>query len=77
MAYGFRKMNQLLRAKEGNYESRFYEVFKQTPAAESTYHDQVQRWEIGSPALREAALAAGRTSTGHWSAYAKHVPLKK
>ena len=77
MAYGFRRMDELLKAKEGNYESRFRRVFNQAPAAESTYYDQVQRWELGSPALREAALDAGRTSAGHWTAYAKRVPLKK
>ncbi|KAF8805950.1 hypothetical protein BYT27DRAFT_7257779 [Phlegmacium glaucopus] len=77
MAYGFCKMDQLLKAKEGNYESQFYQVFKQPPAAESTYYDQVQQWEIGSPALCEVALAAGQTSAGHWSTYAKRVPLKK
>jgi hypothetical protein len=79
MVYGFCQMDQLLKAKEGNYVSRFSQVFNQPPAAESTYYDQVQleQWEIGSPALRKAALEAGRTSAGHWSTYAKQVPLKK
>jgi hypothetical protein len=77
MVYGFRRMDQLLKGKKGNYASRFSQVFNQPLAAESTYYDQVQRWEIGSPALRKAALEAGRTSAGHWSTYAKQVPLKK
>ena len=49
MAYGFCRMDELLKAKEGNYESRFRQVFNQAPAAESTYYDQVQRWELGGP----------------------------
>ncbi|KAF8957606.1 hypothetical protein BDZ97DRAFT_1706816 [Flammula alnicola] len=77
MVYGFRRMDQLLKANQGNYEDRFYAVFGQQPPSSSTYYDQTKRWELATPAIREAALAAQRTSAGQWARFARLVPLKK
>ncbi|KAF8964866.1 hypothetical protein BDZ97DRAFT_1659645 [Flammula alnicola] len=77
MVYGFRKMDELLKANRANYDDRFDQVFGQQPPHPSTYHDQVKRWAIAPTAIREAALSAQRTGAGHWTRFAKLVPLKK
>lgn len=78
MVYGFRKMKELKTAHAGDYAQRFLMVFKQPPPSPSTYHDQVKRWKRknASPALRDTFKSAGRTSAGHWAAFASSVPLR-
>ncbi|KAF7366954.1 hypothetical protein MSAN_00954100 [Mycena sanguinolenta] len=56
---------------------RFQQVFKTTCVfKQRTYSDAQLRWTRGSESLRTAALDAGRTRAGLWSAYAAQVPLK-
>jgi hypothetical protein len=57
-------------------EQRFWKAFSQK-YIQSTYFDQRRRWRIASASQREAALAAGFTAQGLWSAFASAVPLKK
>lgn len=76
MVHGFRKMDELLKRGGGTFKDRFFKVFGQEAPRPSTYHDQVRRWKRARPSLRSAALASGRTSAGHWSEFARAVPLK-
>ncbi|KAF8801528.1 hypothetical protein BYT27DRAFT_7261857 [Phlegmacium glaucopus] len=76
MVYGFRQMDELKRLGNGKFDKRFCEVFKQDTPKTNTYHDQVRKWNSAPPALRDAALKAGRTSAGHWSLFSKAIPLK-
>lgn len=76
MVHGFRKMHELLKDGGGTYQQRFLKVFEQNPPTSSTYHDQVKRWKDAPPKLRKAFLDAGHTSVGHWSRFAKGLPLK-
>jgi hypothetical protein len=57
---------------------RFQRVFQTSaPFVQRIYTDTWLRWTRGSESLRTAALDAGRTKAGLWSAYAAQVPLKK
>ena len=70
-------MDVLKRAKQGNFEAHFEEVYRQDPPKVNTYHDQVRKWNLASHATRNMALAAGRTRDGEWSRFARLSPLKK
>jgi len=77
MVKGFMHMDVLKKANQGKFEARFKEVYQQDPPKVNTYHDQVRKWNLASPATRNMALAAGRTRDGEWSRFARLSPLKK
>ncbi|KAJ7872145.1 hypothetical protein B0H14DRAFT_3131648 [Mycena olivaceomarginata] len=77
MAQGFLRM-EAADMQHIPLADRFQRVFQTSaPFVQRTYTDARLRWTRGSESLRTAALDAGRTKAGLWSAYAAQVPLKK
>ncbi|KAJ7917235.1 hypothetical protein B0H13DRAFT_2269600 [Mycena leptocephala] len=77
MAQGFLRM-EATDMQHIPLADRFQRVFQTSaPFVQRTYTDARLRWTRGSESLRTAALDAGRTKAGLWSAYAAQVPLKK
>jgi hypothetical protein len=77
MAQGFLRM-EAANMQHIPLANRFQRVFQMSaPFVQHTYTDTQLRWTRGSESLRKAALDAGHTKAGLWSAYAAQVPLKK
>ncbi|KAJ7189854.1 hypothetical protein GGX14DRAFT_607743 [Mycena pura] len=77
MAEGFMEM-EAVNVQHIPPAQRFQRVFKTAAKfKQRTYTDARMRWMQGLESLRKAALDAGHTKAGLWSAYAAQVLLKK
>jgi len=70
MVAGFREIQHLKKTKfPGGFEGHFETAFGQNPPKQSTYHDQIKKWNL------VAQSAAERNSAGRWSPFSKAVPF--
>jgi hypothetical protein len=72
MSEGFAAMDAMKRA---SLRQRFEYVFRE-PFVRTTYFDQRSRWRAATEEQRVAAVVAGRTADGLWTAFQRAVQVR-